>query len=360
MAQHVNIVASSGLNNQGGEQRASQRRDLRACLQEFAESHIFINQRWYSPLDIKMLEERYQQELEHKREVSERIRKLQGAIESNGGITQGIYDDQELGYILRSLVRDATDSRWWGSGFKHLCEAEDRRGDHADAIIHKRYSIGTHKNVNIFSDLNRHQEEGTLFHVEYDSDNKARMIKVFHQGHRNQLQVESISSDKLLEFIDRQATEAATPPMAPPRFSLSEAEYLSSIEDFNREFTSQQIAAGLLDNEGTSPDLAIILLNKRPQELAQDLLSRKLVRDLCDGSLAPEILCTSPKSSDQETECWLVLHPVRADLEDPSKVCECSLEDGTHTALLVAFDPANVLEVVVSYMTSQQHVPERT
>jgi hypothetical protein len=335
---------------------------LRDCLQEFADNHKCLNGTWYSPLDEQILAELYNSELQEKNLFKEQMVQLQTALNKQCGVTQEIYDDKELGYTLRTLVRDATDSRWWGSNYIQLCEPDDREGSLANDSIRERFRDGDYRNVNVFEILRDSQgdqadckEEGTLFHLKFSPDGTATSIQIFHQGHRDRLIVKTISWDDLRKFIDDELHSA--PPTRPPEFPLSSAEYSENIKAFNDRFNSEQIALSFLEEENDSKKLlAITILNKNPRNLASELVELKLARTWRDGTQCPSVECKVLNTDDKSDEYWLDLIPVRSNPGDNLKITECSPEDAASTAIIFSPDSANKIETVLGYMEKRSRL----
>jgi hypothetical protein len=143
----------SARSNHSPEQKTDKIQALRDYLQVFADNHKCLNGTLYSPLDEQLLAELFESELYERNLFKERIVQLQKALSEQGGVTQEVYDDEELGYTLRSLVRDATGSRWWGSNFLELCGPEDREGSLANDSIRERFPDGDYRDVNVFEIL---------------------------------------------------------------------------------------------------------------------------------------------------------------------------------------------------------------
>ena|GEM_PF-4457674 len=302
--------------------------------------------------------ELYNSELQEKNLFKEQMVQLQTALNKQGGVTQEIYDDKELGYTLRSLVRDATDSRWWGSNLFQRCELEDRKGTLANDMIRQRFSDGKHKDANVFEVLREsdgnpadYQIEGTLFHLEFSPDGKADSIQIFHQGHRNQLIVKTISWDDLRKFIDSELNSA--PPTRPPGFPLSSAEYSERIKAFNDKFNSEQIALSFLEDGSDSKKLlAITILNKNPRDLASELVKLELALSWRDGPLCPRAECKVSNKTDKNQEYWLNLIPVKSNPGDD----ECSPEEAANTAIIFSPDSTNKIETVLGYMDKRSQL----
>jgi hypothetical protein len=229
-------------------------------------------------------------------------------------------------------------------------------------MIRQRFSDGKHKDANVFevlreSDGNRadYQIEGTLFHLEFSPDGKADSIQIFHQGHRNQLIVKTISWDDLRKFIDNELNSA--PPTRPPGFPLSSAEYSENIKAFNDRFNSEQIALSFLEEENDSKKLlAITILNKNPRNLASELVELKLARTWRDGTQCPSVECKVLNTDDKSDEYWLDLIPVRSNPGDNLKITECSPEDAASTAIIFSPDSANKIETVLGYMDKRSQL----
>lgn len=352
----------SDRSNQPPRQKADTVQALRDYLQEFADNHKCLKGTWYSPLDEQLLAELYNSELQEKNLFKARIVHLQKALSEQGGVTQEIYDDKELGYTLRTLVRDATDSRWWGSNYIQLCEPEDREGSLANDSIRERFHDGDYRDANVFEilgdsqgDQANYKEEGTLFHLEFSSEGTATSIQIFHQGHRDRLIVKTISWDDLRNFIANELNSA--PPTKPPEFPLSSAEYLEKIGAFNDKFNSEQIALSFLEEGNDSKKLlAITLLNKNPRTLAGELVELKLARTWRDGTQCPSVECKVLNTDDKNQKYWLNLIPVKSNPGDNLKITECSPEDAANTAIIFSPDSTNKIETVLGYMEKRSRL----
>ena len=317
---------------------------------------------YHSPLDEQLLAELFESELYERNLFKERIVQLHKALSEQGGVTQEVYDDEELGYTLRSLVRDATGSRWWGSNFLELCGPEDREGSLANDSIRERFPDGDYRDVNVFEILGDSQgdqadykEEGTLFHLKFSSEGTATSIQIFHQGHRNRLIVQTISWKDLRNFIDDKLNSA--PPTRPPEFSLSRAEYSEKIRAFNDEFNSEQISLSFLEDGNDSKKLlAITILNKNPWNLASELVKLELAVGWRDGPQCPMAECKVLNKTDKNEEYWLNLIPVRPNPGDNLKITECSPEDAANTAIIFSPDSTNKIETVLGYMDKRSQL----
>jgi len=352
----------SARSNHSPEQKTDKIQALRDYLQVFADNHKCLNGTLYSPLDEQLLAELFESELYERNLFKERIVQLQKALSEQGGVTQEVYDDEELGYTLRSLVRDATGSRWWGSSLLDRCQLEDRKGTLANDSIRKRFVDGDYYDLNVFDipkgserDRADFKEEGTLFHLEFSPNGTATSIQIFHQGHRNRLIVTTISWDDLRNFIDDELNSA--PPTRPPEFPLSSAEYSEKIKAFNDEFNSEQIALSFLEDGNDSKKLlAITILNKNPRTLASELEKLELAVGWRDGPQCPMAECKVLNKTDKNEEYWLDLIPIRPNRGDNSKMTECSPEDAVSAAIIFSPDSTNKIETVLGYMEKRSQL----
>lgn len=210
---------------------------------------------------------------ERDREIYESLVQVMDAIDRDGGISEPTYDANK--YAINSLARDLTDQRWWGSGLDHLCEAEDREGKKATPKQVERYPDGKYGSIaedlheNILDEDDKSGFEGTFFQIDYDSDGNLNTYRIFHQGHRNALNVTSVEIPTLINRI-RSYIEGFSDKSPSQDFGLTldRNAYLRKIDEFNMEF-GDCIRVKVVEDEGKT---VVVEVNQNPEQLANRLV----------------------------------------------------------------------------------------
>lgn len=247
---------------------------LETLAQElFVDNFKLVKGKYVSPLNVDSMAEEVgaseRRKKERERELYNLLVPVAEAIERSGGISEAIYETHK--YAINSLVRDLTRQRWWGSALNYLCEKEDREGKKATPEQIARFNNGKYgaivdgSHVNIFDEgYEKSGFEGTLFQTDYDKDRNLATFRIFHQGHRDALQVKTANVPELVDKI-KSYVAGFSDNIPETQFTLDRDTYLQKMEEFNAKF-GDYVRVEIV---GKSNRAAVVArFNENPERLA--------------------------------------------------------------------------------------------
>lgn len=226
-----------------------------------------------SPLNCDSISQKHsgeaQKEKKQERELYNSLKVVKEAIERDSGISEETYETHK--YAINSLSRDLTNQRWWGSALTHLCEAEDREGKSPTSEQIARFpedgNFSENGHTNIFDEGYKTSGfEGTLFQREFDESGILSFFRVFHQGHRDRLIVETANIQELTQRINSFVADFVDEVPKPDfGLTLGKDEYLAKITEFNSQFGD--IVSLEIENNSV-----VAKFPENPQQLAERLV----------------------------------------------------------------------------------------
>lgn len=241
----------------------------------FVQNMLYQYWTYISPLTSDSLlqahDRKKEKENKTEKELYNSFMKVKEAISKDGGISQDTYEENK--YALNVQARDITKQSRWGASATHL-EQEDRTGrlPTAEQIAKYpqdgKYSWEGHENI-FDTHWRRDIFEGTLFQREYNEKWHLHVFRIFHQGHRDALQVETVPINKVIEKIDDFIDHFVDDPTAPAvHFTVSKEEYLEKVAEFNKQFGERIVLE-------VSNDSLRATFPENPQELAQKIVKNR-------------------------------------------------------------------------------------
>lgn len=318
-----------------------------------------------SPLSLDDVLLRAQAQVDATRTTREEMLELLEKIRSAGGITLEIYQDERLGYRMRDTLRRAVNAHWWGSNLVHNCEAEDRVGMRAFDEINEAFpNDGFLEDQRVFERFGHSlglesykKEEGTLFYLSFDSAENISSFRIFHQGHRNSLQVETYTAEQLISYLTTKSTEEI-PEVKDliPHFTLTADEYLQHVARFNKHIGRGALRLSLCEDDHVNKNglqnsyLIADFLNIAPKQLGELLVRLHIGEELRLGSSTYFILGTS----EQGTQFFVDLIPRRSSNGgSDDRVDDCELDEADSTGIVFLHQPELVIEIVTEYLNSR-------
>ena len=173
-----------------------------------------------------------------KREVYDSLKVVLASVDSDGGISNKLYEENK--FAINVVARDLAGLRFSSTANPEVfCYNQDREGRRATPQVAKFSKDGRYgevvgvSHVNIFDEgYEQSGFEGTLFDLTYDSDNLQSM-RIFHQGHRNSLHIETVDSKRLISQMRSYVASYEEGTKLPWTLTLDKSEYLGKIDEFN-------------------------------------------------------------------------------------------------------------------------------
>jgi hypothetical protein len=318
-----------------------------------------------SPLSVEELSVKSQVQVDSARANRQEVLELLEQIRSEDGITLDLYQHDRLGYRIRVALRSAVEADWWGSAQVHRCDAEDRVGMRASDEINEAYpNDGMFSNERVFKRFVHLpgnnlgiKEEGTLFHLTFGAADKISSFRVFHQGHRDTLQVATYSAEQLISYLT--TTSAEPLPEAKdlvPHFEVTKAEYLGLIARFNQFVGVKSVKLSLYEDDSMngnsvgSPCLIADFLNIAPKQLGELSIELGIGEGLKKGSRTYFIWGTTPQGKDFSID----LQPRRSSNDTAADtLVDCDLQYADSTGIFFTRQPEQVIDIVTEYLKSR-------
>ncbi len=316
----------------------------------FVTNYTYAQGRYVSPLNADTVDQRAELDKKRKeKEIYTSLVEVNKATERDKGISEVTYETHK--YAINSLARDLTGQRWWGSRLKYKCEQQDREGKKASPTQIERFPQDMYYREDKFGHTNIFDEgrdkskfEGTLFQTDYDQQGNLQTYRIFHQGHRDALKIETVNVSelgiKIRAFVAEYSDESHGKDLG---FTLDPIAYLKKIGEFNEQF-GNFVAIEVMDQD------VVAKFPLNPQQLAERLVGLGQKRGM---ELKSRKGTSTFTVSSGEPDFYYVDLNLPSHMKGSSEKFDPEIHSNTPTIIMPYLNPKFSIPLIEMYVSEQ-------